>query len=111
MNTTAMKLAPKKLTEMDVLRALRDVEDPELGLSIVDLGLIYSIQLDEEKCRVEMTLTSQGCPIGPALMSDVQERAKEATGLDDVEVRLVWDPPWDPAIMATDDAKFILGIF
>ncbi len=107
------KAAPGMPTEASVLEALRPVHDPELMISIVDLGLIYGVDLTEDgrKAEVRMTLTSPGCPIGPELMAAVDHTARLVPGLEDVKVRLVWDPPWDPTKMASETAKEQLGIW
>lgn len=100
-------------TSASVLEALRPVMDPELMISIVDLGLIYGVDVGEDGGRVEvrMSLTSPGCPIGPELMAAVDHTARLVPGVEDVHVQLVWDPPWDPTKMASDEAKEQLGIW
>lgn len=100
-------------TEASVLEALRPVHDPELMISIVDLGLVYGVDVspDGKKLDVRMTLTSPGCPIGPELMAAVDHTARMVQGVEDVHVRLVWDPPWDPTKMASEAAKEQLGIW
>jgi metal-sulfur cluster biosynthetic enzyme len=102
---------PKVVTEPEVLEALKVVEDPELGFDVVELGLIYGVEIDEKRCVVEMTLTSPGCPEGPAIVAAVTMAAKKATGLGEVTVRLVWDPPWDPDEMPDEDVRFVLRSF
>lgn len=76
--------------------ALRGVTDPELGINIVDLGLIYDIQLEDETARVTMTLTSPGCPAGAAIMAGAQQAAESVDGVEAAEVNLVWKPFWTP---------------
>jgi metal-sulfur cluster biosynthetic enzyme len=77
--------------------ALRKVKDPELGLNIVDLGLIYEITVDEKQnIHVDMTLTSPGCPAGPQIMTDVERALQALPGVGDVELNLVWSPYWTP---------------
>jgi len=100
-------------TEASVLETLRPVIDPELHLSIVDLGLIYGVDVspDGKRIEVRMTLTGPGCPIGPELMAAVDRAARGVPGVEDVDVRLVWDPPWDPVKMASETAKEALGIW
>jgi metal-sulfur cluster biosynthetic enzyme len=82
-------------------------------ISIVDLGLIYDVVVGPggRKLDIDMTLTSPGCPIGPELMAAVDHTARLVPGVEDVSVRLVWDPPWDPTKMASDAAKEQLGIW
>jgi metal-sulfur cluster biosynthetic enzyme len=105
--------APGAPTKELVLEALRPVVDPELMISIVDLGLIYDVALsqDARTAEVKMTLTSPGCPIGPELMAAVDHTARMVPGLENVHVQLVWDPPWDPTKMASESAREQLGIW
>ncbi len=98
-------------TPEEIREELKIVEDPELGISIVELGLIYGIENDDGDVRVEMTLTSPFCPIGPLLTSQIETIVQEMPGVKDVTVDLVWSPPWDPKTMASDDAKDMLGIW
>ena len=79
-----------------VKMALRKVKDPELNLNVVDLGLIYDIAVDGSNVRVDMSLTSPGCPSGPEIMGDVERMAKSIEGVGDVSVNLVWSPMWSP---------------
>ena len=95
-------------TREDVIEALRQVEDPELGMDIVDLGLLYDVEIDGSKVKLTHSLTSMGCPAGPMIQEDMYRVASELPGVDDVEIELTWDPPWTPDKMS-DDAKFILG--
>jgi metal-sulfur cluster biosynthetic enzyme len=92
----------------DVIEALRGVEDPELGMDIVDLGLLYDVEIDGPKVKVIHTLTSMGCPVGPMIQENVDQVVRALPGVEDVDVELTWDPPWSPEKMS-DDAKFILG--
>jgi metal-sulfur cluster biosynthetic enzyme len=92
----------------EVVDALRQVEDPELGMDIVDLGLLYDVEVDGSKVKVIHTLTSMGCPVGPMIQENVDQVVRAIPGVDDVDVELTWDPPWSPEKMS-DDAKFILG--
>ncbi|SRR5258706_14308558 len=100
-------------TKESVLEALRPVHDPELMISIVDLGLVYDVDVLEEgkKLEVRMTLTSPGCPIGPELMAAVDHTARLIPGVEDVHVQLVWEPAWDPTKMASELAREQLGIW
>ncbi len=76
--------------------ALRRVKDPELNLNIVDLGLVYDIQTSGSTVRIDMTLTSPGCPSGAEITGDVEFELNRLAGVTDVEVNLVWSPPWTP---------------
>jgi len=93
----------------EIVNALHTVEDPELGMDIVELGLFYDVEIDGPKVKVIHTLTSMGCPAGPMIQEDIVRTAREVPGVEDVEIELTWDPPWTPERMS-DDAKFILGI-
>jgi len=95
-------------TREDVIEALHAVEDPELGMDIVDLGLLYDVEIDGSKVKVIHSLTSMGCPAGPMIQEDIQNVAAAVEGVDEVEIELTWEPPWTPDKMS-DDAKFILG--
>jgi metal-sulfur cluster biosynthetic enzyme len=95
-------------TREEVYEALRQVEDPELGMDIVELGLLYDVEVEGPKVKVIHSLTSMGCPAGPMIQQDIDAMARQVPGVEDVEIELTWDPPWTPERMS-DDAKFILG--
>ena len=95
-------------TREDVVEALRQVEDPELGMDIVELGLFYDAQVEGDNVKVQYTLTSLGCPVGPMIQEDITRVVSELPGVEEVEAELTWDPPWSPERMS-EDAKFILG--
>ncbi len=96
----------------DVHEALREVIDPELGLDIVSLGLVYRVTVDKDgDAVVSMTLTTPYCPLGPMLESQVHAATQFLPGIRDVKVDLIWDPPWDPHTMASDEAKLELGLY
>jgi len=92
----------------DVVEMLRQVEDPELGMDIVDLGLLYDVEVDGPRVKVTYSLTSMGCPAGPLIAGDIDRAAREVEGVEEVDLELTFDPPWTPDRMS-DDAKFILG--
>jgi metal-sulfur cluster biosynthetic enzyme len=101
-----------KATGADVHEALREVIDPELGLDIVSLGLVYGVTVDPDgDAVVSMTLTTPYCPLGPMLESQVHAATQFLPGIRDVKVDLIWDPPWDPHTMASDEAKLELGLY
>ena len=93
----------------EVLEALRQVEDPELGMDIVELGLFYDAEIEGPNVKVTYTLTSMGCPAGPLIQEDIDRVLYEIPGVETVHSELTFDPPWTPDRMS-DDAKFILGI-
>ncbi len=90
--------------------ALSAVEDPELGLDIVSLGLVYAIERHGGRVRVVYTLTSMGCPLGPVLEHDIADALSGVEGVESVDAELVFDPPWSPERMS-DEAKFLLGAY
>ena len=98
---------------VDIVEAIRPIIDPDFGHSIVDLGLLREIILakDGRSVKVNMTLTSPACPIAPELMAAVKERSLAVEGIEEAEVALVWDPPWDPRLDATEEVLFDMGIF
>lgn len=99
-------------TKSEIMAKIEPVQDPEMHLGLVDLGLIYDVVvLDDRLVNVFMTLTTPGCPYGPQLIQSVKDAVKELDGVDKVDVELVWDPIWDPAEMATEYAKDVLGIW
>lgn len=107
-----------ELSEAGLRATLEKVVDPELHMNIIELGLVYKIELiNQDKpvpdVEVEMTLTSPGCPYGPAIMGQVPTFIKQDYGdrVGEVNVSLTFTPPWDPATMASEDVQFELGIF
>ena len=102
------------IAEDTVREALKQVIDPELFVNIVDLGLIYTIKIndvdDKSNVSVEMTMTSTACPAGPQLRGNSKDVCSRLEGVGDVEIKLVMTPPWTPDRM-TEDAKDQLGIF
>jgi metal-sulfur cluster biosynthetic enzyme len=97
-------------TKSEILEALHDVVDPEIGMNIVDLGLIYGVDLDDDKghVHVDLTLTSPGCPLGPEIIRDIKRELRDIEDVLDVDVDLVWSPLWKPSMMS-DYAKEELG--
>lgn len=94
-----------------ISNALCDVYDPEMGVNIVDLGLIYDIRVDEEnRVEIDLTLTSPGCPMGPQILSDIQDVLGMYEEIKDVKIRLVWVPLWSPAMMS-EEAQDELGYY
>jgi len=93
-----------------VRAALSTVEDPELGLDIVSLGLVYAVERDGNHVRVVHTLTSMGCPLGAVIERDIDDAVAGVEGIESLEVELVFEPPWSPEKMS-DDAKFLLGVY
>lgn len=99
-------------TEQEVLDALKTVFDPEIGINIVDLGLVYGVETpDESSVKIDFTLTSPACPVGPMIKAQIEQAASTIEGVEHVESEIVFSPPWDPREMCSDEAKFELGIF
>ena len=92
----------------DIYNVLREVYDPEIRVNIVDLGLIYEVQIKEDTAVVYMTLTSPNCPVVPQLKQDVINAVKSVKGIEHIDLQIVFDPPWDPAMMS-EEAKLELG--
>ena len=84
------------LTADLVRQALRKVKDPELDMNIMDLGLVYDVEIDDGHVQVNMTLTSPGCPAGPMITNDVYKEVRALPGVTDVDVEIVWEPYWTP---------------
>ena len=101
------------LTKEAVLESLKPIVDPEIRLGIVELGLIYDVLVENEgkKLEVKMTLTTHMCPYGPMLVGQVQEVINTTPGVEEASVTLVWNPPWDPRTMATDEVKDKLNLW
>jgi len=91
------------ITEEQIREALKSVNDPEIRLDVVTLGLIYKIEPKEEHVDIEMTFTSMMCPYGPALVDEIKGKVIELEGVKTVEVKVVFDPPWKPSeeVLAT----------
>jgi len=101
------------ITEEKVREALRPVQDPEIGLSILDLGLVYGVEVNEDERSVDvtMTLTSQMCPAGPEMLAAADMAVRRMPGVEKVQVHLVWEPPWDPRKHCSEEGKTYLGIW
>jgi metal-sulfur cluster biosynthetic enzyme len=97
------------LDEPLILETLRQVVDPEIDCNIVDLGLIYGTRIEGSKVTVQMTLTTPGCPMHESIAGGVKNALLNLEGVEDAEVQIVWDPPWNPAMM-TDYGRARVGI-
>ena len=98
------------INQETLVTALKTVKDPELDVNVIDLGLVYSIQVHGDQVEVEMTLTSPACPVGPELIRNAVAALEKVDGVNKADVRLVMSPPWTPDRM-TDDARDQLGFF
>ena len=103
------------VSESDVMESLGDVEDPEMKMSVTELGLIYAIRIEKQDegthAEIDMTLTSPGCPVAPEIMSAVHRSALATDGIDSVHVNLTFSPLWDPKVHASEDARMDMGIW
>ena len=105
----AKDVCMSEVTQQIVLDALNQVEDPELMMGIVDIGLVYEVVVDEAgNVKATYSLTSMGCPAGPHIASEIDRAIREVPGVNEVEAELVWSPPWTPE-RRSEDAKFALG--
>jgi metal-sulfur cluster biosynthetic enzyme len=95
-----------------IMERLRDVFDPEIHMSIVELGLVYDVELtDAGAVIVTYTLTSPGCPEGPHIIHEIKKRLMEHPSVKGADVEVVWEPKWDPKIMASEECKEALGLW
>ena len=98
-----------------IMVQLDEVEDPELEISIVELGLVYDVRIENNEnglhAEIDMTLTSPGCPAAAEIMAATHRAALTTEGIDSVHVNLVWSPRWDPKVHASEDAKMDMGIW
>lgn len=102
-------MTPTPLTDELVLETLRQVIDPEVGVNIVDLGLIYRYACANGKLTVTMTLTTPGCPMHDSIAEGVKNILLTLDGVTDVKVEVVWDPPWHPSMM-TETGRTLTGV-
>ena len=92
-----------------IIEEIRKIYDPELPVNIYELGLIYDIKVDGSKAEIKMTLTTPNCPVAESLPKEVKEGAMQVEGIDDVDLQLLWDPPWTKDMMS-DAAKLELNL-
>lgn len=97
------------ITEEQAREALKQVEDPELGLNIIDLGLVYDVDVEGSTVSVRMTLTSPGCPVGPQILNGSKIVLQDLEGVENVNIELVWEPFWSPD-RVNPDYRAILGL-
>jgi metal-sulfur cluster biosynthetic enzyme len=95
-------------TEAEITEQLKSVFDPEMMVNIVDLGLIYRVNVHKKRVEIDFTLTYPGCPVGPMIQKDIIETIKNNNGTARVRANLVWDPPWNPGRMS-EEARVTLG--
>ena len=96
-------------TKDKIIEEIKKIYDPELPVNIYELGLIYDIIVEKNKANIKMTLTSPNCPVAESLPKEVKDGAMQVEGIDEVDLQLVWDPPWDKDMMS-DAAKLELNL-
>ena len=92
-----------------VIAEIRKIYDPEIPVNIYELGLIYDVKVKDDKAKIIMTLTTPNCPVAESLPKEVKEGAMQVEGIEDVDLELVWDPPWNKDMMS-DAAKLELNL-
>ncbi len=102
-------MATETVTKDSVIEIMKQVYDPEIPVNVVDLGLVYDVQVHEGDVHILMTLTAPGCGMGPMIAQQAEWAVSELEGVEDVEVEMTFDPPWSPELI-TEDGKKLLGI-
>ncbi len=96
------------VTKEEVLEVLKNVYDPEIMMNIVDIGLVYNVDVTPEKIQIDYTLTYPGCPAGDMISNEIMVTVQDFAGIKDVRANLVWDPPWGPERMS-EEARISMG--
>jgi len=99
------------LTEERIREELKNVVDPEIGLDVINLGLIYDVAIDDSKVAIVMTLTSPGCPVAGMFLASVKQAVEAIPGVTECSVDLTFNPPWDPRTHASEEAKMMMGLY
>ncbi|MCL6002591.1 MAG: metal-sulfur cluster assembly factor [Thermoplasmatales archaeon] len=97
------------VTKEEVLESLKTVSDPEIGVDIVNLGLIYNLEINDDKVSIRMTMTAPSCPVTDWILVEAQKRVEEIPGVKECDIELVWDPQWN-LDMISDDARKMLNM-
>jgi Predicted metal-sulfur cluster biosynthetic enzyme len=97
------------ITKEQILEELKAVEDPEIGMDVVNLGLVYEVNIDNDKVFIKMTMTAPTCPVTPWILSEVQKIVENLAEVEMADVELVWEPPWNPKMMS-DEARDALNM-
>ncbi len=97
------------ITKEEILEQLKEVSDPEIGMDVVNLGLVYDIEINDDRVYIKMTMTAPTCPVTPWILSEAQRVVENLENVEAADVELVWDPPWNPEMM-TDEAKEALNM-
>jgi metal-sulfur cluster biosynthetic enzyme len=98
-------VADKQITDKQVWDVLKTVFDPEIPVNVVDLGLVYNVQVKDADVHVDMTMTMRGCPMHAYMTKDAEEKLRKLPGVRSASVKLVWDPPWNPTMISEDGRK------
>lgn len=97
------------VTREEILQELKSVSDPEIGMDIVNLGLVYEVQINDDRVYIKMTMTAPTCPVTPWILSEAQRVVENINGVEAADVELVWEPQWNPSMM-TDEAREALNM-
>ncbi len=97
------------ITKEQVLEQMKEVSDPEIGMDVVNLGLVYDVEINDDRVYIKMTMTAPTCPVTPWILSEAQRVVENLEGVEAADVELVWEPPWNPEMM-TDEAKEALNM-
>ncbi len=92
------------VTKEEILEEMKVVSDPEIGMDIVNLGLVYDIQIDGDQVYIKMTMTAPTCPVTPWILAEAQKVVENMPGVEAADIELVWEPPWNPEMMS-DEAR------
>ncbi|MDP8011255.1 MAG: metal-sulfur cluster assembly factor [Thermoplasmata archaeon] len=95
--------------EEDIIDVLKTVIDPEIGLDVINLGLVYEIKVNDDNVYIKMTMTTPGCPLTSWILADAENKIKQVPGVKDVQIELVWDPPWS-VDRISEEARKLLGL-
>ncbi len=98
------------VTKEEILEAMKSVSDPEIGMDIVNLGLVYDVQIDNDRVYIKMTMTAPTCPVTPWILSEAQKEVENVKGVEAADVELVWEPQWNPEMMS-DYAREQLNMY
>ncbi len=98
------------VTKEEILDAMKSVSDPEIGMDIVNLGLVYDIQIDNDRVYIKMTMTAPTCPVTPWILSEAQKEVENIKGVEAADIELVWEPQWNPDMMS-DYAREQLNMY
>lgn len=103
------QMGPNMVNEQEIREELKQVSDPEIGMDIENLGLVYEVKIDGDRVYIKMTMTAPTCPVTPWILSEAQRVVENLEGVEAADVELVWEPPWNPDMM-TDEAKEALNM-